>query len=97
MDVTFRVILEIKVEKPEEAPPVDVKLKVTEVIVVKVKENKGKIGKFKIDPNSVRSKGNTRDSHISYKFWVTLCDLCLLCSISRPVIFYRVSRNVTIV
>lgn len=58
MEVRFRVILEIKVKKPEETPPPDVKVKVTKVIVVKVIESKGKIGKLKIKPESIRPKGN---------------------------------------
>ena len=52
------MILEIKVKKPDEEPPPDVKVKVTKVIIVKVKETKGKIGKLKINPESIKPKGN---------------------------------------
>ena len=58
VEVRFQVILEIKVKKPDEEPPPDVKVKVTKVIIVKVKENKGKIGKLKINPESIKPKGN---------------------------------------
>ena len=52
------MILEIKVKKPDEEPPPDVKVKVTKLIIVKVKETKGNIGKLKIKPGSIKPKGN---------------------------------------
>ena len=56
--VRYRVILEIIVKKPDEAPPLDVKVKVVKLTIVKVKENKGNIDNFKIKQESIKGKGS---------------------------------------
>ena len=50
--------MEIIVKKPDEAPPLDVKVKVVKLTIVKVKENKGNIDNFKIKQESIKGKGS---------------------------------------
>ncbi|KAK3702301.1 hypothetical protein QZH41_002260 [Actinostola sp. cb2023] len=71
--VRFRIIFEIKVDKPSNQPPPDAKQRVANVVIVKITESNGAIGNIRFNPESLTPQvpppppRNLRTTQIKYK------------------------------
>lgn len=78
----------MKVQKPEDKPPPDTKVRIANVVVRRVKESQGMIGTLKIKPDSIKPlgkiDGNTKEmTHIPSRkrvisFYVSIASRIIL-------------------
>jgi hypothetical protein len=57
VNVLFRVVFKIKVNKPSDKPPLDAEIRVANVVVRKVTETNGVIGNLKFNPDTLKPLG----------------------------------------
>lgn len=68
VQVVFRVIFEIKVNKPVEKPPSDIKQKVVNAAIKEITKTNGFIGTLKFKPGSLTPLGESQPTDNSFHF-----------------------------